>query len=40
MIATVSSIDYIPVFYWVFAGIIAAYLKVVENTISQHKVTL
>ncbi|MEQ1738581.1 MAG: O-antigen ligase family protein [Methyloglobulus sp.] len=38
MIATVSSIDYIPVLYWTFAAIVAAYLKVVENTIRQHRV--
>jgi hypothetical protein len=37
MIATVSSIDYIPVLYWTFAAIVAAYLKVVENTIKQHR---
>ena len=32
MIMTVSSIDYIPVFYWVIAGICCAYIKV-----SQHQ---
>jgi O-Antigen ligase len=38
MIGTVSSIDYIPVLYWTFAGIVAAYLKVAENTIREHRV--
>ncbi|MEQ1559987.1 MAG: O-antigen ligase family protein [Methyloglobulus sp.] len=38
MIATVSSIDYVPVFYWAFAGILAAYLHVTEKTIRQFKV--
>ena len=39
-IATVSPIDYIPVFYWTFAGIIAAYVHVAENTIKQHRTAL
>lgn len=38
MITTVSSIDYIPVFYWAFAGIVAAYLAVAEKTIRQNSV--
>jgi len=31
MIATVSSIDYIPVFYWLFAGLSAAYIFLATN---------
>lgn len=40
MISTVSPIDYISVFYWTFAGIIAAYLHVAENTIKEHRANL
>ncbi len=35
MITTVSSIDYIPYFYWLFTGIVAGYLHVAEKTIKQ-----
>ncbi|MBK8816010.1 MAG: O-antigen ligase family protein [Methylococcaceae bacterium] len=35
MISTVSPIDYIPVLYWTFTGITAAYLNVTEKTINQ-----
>ena len=34
IIFTVSSVDYIPVLYWAVFGIIAAYLKVADKTIS------
>ncbi len=37
MIGTVSSIDYIPYSYWLFAGIVAAYLNVTEKTIELYK---
>lgn len=36
-IFTTSSIDYVPVFYWAYAGILAAYILVAEKTISQNK---
>lgn len=38
MITTVSSIDYVPVFYWALIGIVAAYLQVAEKTVKQHRV--
>ena len=37
MIGTVSSIDYIPVFYWAFIGLIVAYLNVSEKAIAANK---
>jgi nitrate reductase NapE component len=40
MIGTVSSISYIPYFYWVFAGITVAYLNVAEKTIKARKTSL
>ncbi len=39
-IATVSFIDYIPIFYWALTGIITAYLNVAEKTIRSHKLKL
>ena len=33
MIGTVSSIDYIPVYYWTFAGVTAAYLQVCKQQV-------
>lgn len=35
IIGTVSSIDYVPVFYWALAGIAAAYLKTIRNMINS-----
>ena len=40
IIGTASSIDYVPYFYWLFAGIAAAYLNVVERTIKKKKAPL
>ena len=34
-ISTVSSIDYIPYYYWTFSGITAAYIYVAKQTISK-----
>jgi O-antigen ligase len=34
-IATVSPIDYIPVFYWVFAALTAAYIYIASQSISE-----
>jgi len=31
MFATVSPVDYIPVYYWMLIGLTVAYLNVVEN---------
>lgn len=37
MIGTVSAIDYIPYFYWLFIAIMAAYLRVAQKTIKLYK---
>jgi len=37
-IGTVSSVDYIPIFYWAFAGITAAYIYLAKQTISRMKI--
>lgn len=34
-IGTVSSIDYVPIFYWAFAGITAAYVYLAKQTINK-----
>ncbi len=39
-IFTTSSVDYVPVLYWAYAGILAAYVHVAEKTIKQHKVNV
>lgn len=39
IIFTMSSIDYVPVFYWIFAGIIAAYLNIANQAIKDHHVS-
>jgi O-antigen ligase len=37
IIFTTSSIDYVPIFYWIFAGIIAAYLNIANQTIKDYR---
>ncbi len=39
MIATVSSIDYVPVLYWTIAAITAAYIYVAKNVANKSKTT-
>ncbi|MBE8232882.1 MAG: O-antigen ligase family protein [Endozoicomonadaceae bacterium] len=36
IIFTTSSINYVPVFYWIFTGITAAYLNIAKQTIKKH----